>query len=55
MALNIISGVQTGKEKVIIYGQAGSGKSTLASKFSKALFLDTEGGLKYLNVSSVRI
>lgn len=55
MALNIISGIQTGKEKVIIYGQAGSGKSTLASKFSKALFLDTEGGLNYLNVSSVRI
>lgn len=55
MALNIISGVQTGKEKFIIYGQAGSGKSTLASKFSKALFLDTEGGLNYLNVSSVRI
>lgn len=55
MALNIVSGVQTGKAKVILYGQAGSGKSTLASKFSKALFLDTEGGLSYLDVKSVRI
>ena len=47
--------IQTGKvetaKKVVIYGPEGIGKSTLASKFPDAVFIDTEGSTKELDVA----
>ena len=37
--------------KVLVYGVEGIGKSTLASQFPDALFIDTEGSTRYLDVS----
>ena len=36
--------------KVILYGQEGVGKSSLAAQFPGAIFIDCEGGTKYMNV-----
>lgn len=41
--------VETAK-KVVIYGPEGIGKSTLASQFPDAVFIDTEGSTKELDV-----
>lgn len=38
-------------QKVVIYGPEGIGKSTFASRFPEALFIDTEGGTKLLDVA----
>lgn len=37
--------------KTVIYGPEGIGKSTLASKFPDALFIDTEGSTKHMDVA----
>lgn len=39
--------------KAVIYGLEGTGKSTLAAQMPKPLFLDTEGGTGYLDVSRI--
>lgn len=38
-------------KKVVIYGPEGIGKSTLASRFPDAVFIDTEGSTKELDVA----
>ncbi len=50
MAFTVTSGVIPTAEKVVIYGPEGIGKSTFAAQFPDALFVDTEGGTKKLNV-----
>ena len=35
--------------KLMIYGLSGVGKSTLASKLKNPIFIDTEGGLNYMD------
>lgn len=42
--------VQTA-QKVVIYGPEGIGKSTFASQFPNAVFIDTEGSTKHLDVA----
>lgn len=49
--MKIIKGKQTEAVKVLIYGVEGIGKSTLASKFPGAVFIDTEGSTKFLDVA----
>lgn len=49
--MKIIRGKIPGAQKVVIYGPEGIGKSTLASKFPGALFIDTEGSTKKLDVA----
>lgn len=48
--MQIISGVIHSAQKVVVYGPEGIGKSTFASQFPDALFIDTEGSTKKLNV-----
>lgn len=48
--MNITSGIIEDAQRVIVYGPEGIGKSTFASKFPGALFIDTEGSTKRLNV-----
>ena len=51
MALEITSGrLNNQAQKVVIYGPEGIGKSTFASKFPDAVFIDTEGSTKELDV-----
>lgn len=47
----ITSGVQNCPIKVVLYGPEGIGKSTFAAQFPGAVFIDTEGGTKRLDVS----
>lgn len=51
--------VTTGKTevapKVMVYGMAGVGKSFLAATLPKALFLDIEGGLSFLDVAKTPV
>ena len=39
--------------KVVIYGPEGIGKSTFASKFPGAIFIDTEGSTRHMDVTRV--
>jgi len=48
--MEISSGIIDGAQKVVIYGPEGIGKSSFAAKFPGALFEDTEGSTKKLNV-----
>lgn len=48
--MQITSGVIEGAQKVVVYGPEGIGKSSFAAKFPGALFEDTEGSTKKLNV-----
>ena len=48
--MNITSGIIEDAQRVIVYGPEGIGKSTFASKFPGAIFIDTEGSTKRLNV-----
>lgn len=48
--VSISGGKKPGALKVLIYGQEGVGKTTFASKFPEAVFIDTEGGTRYLDV-----
>ena len=49
--MTITKGITKGAVKIVIYGPEGIGKSTFASKFPGAVFIDTEGSTKYLNVA----
>lgn len=49
--MKIIRGKVPGAKKVVIYGPEGIGKSTFASKFPDAVFIDTEGSTKDMDVA----
>lgn len=49
--MNIIRGKIPGAQKTVIYGPEGIGKTTLASHFPDAVFIDTEGSTKKLDVA----
>lgn len=49
--MEIITGKQLSAQKIVIYGPEGIGKSTFAAKFPNALFIDTEGSTKHMNVA----
>jgi len=49
--VKIITGKIDSAQKIVIYGPEGIGKSTFASKFPGALFIDTEGSTKQLDVA----
>lgn len=49
--MEVIKGKLPGAKKTIIYGPEGIGKSTFASQFPDALFIDTEGSTKDMDVS----
>jgi len=49
--MDIITGKQPGAVKVVVYGVEGVGKSTLAAQFPEALFIDTEGSTRYMDVA----
>lgn len=51
--LSIKSGRLNKPVKAVIYGLEGTGKSTLAAHTPNPLFLDTEGGTTYLDVSRI--
>lgn len=53
--MKIISGKQEVAPKVMLTGLSGAGKSTLASTLPKALFLDIEGGLSFLDVDKTPV
>lgn len=53
--MKIISGRQEIAPKVMLTGLSGAGKSTLASTLPKALFLDIEGGLSFLDVTKTPV
>lgn len=48
--MNINSGKILAAQKVVIYGPEGIGKSSFAAQFPGALFIDTEGSTKKLDV-----
>lgn len=50
MALKIVSGKTGGALKVVVYGPEGIGKSTFAARFSRPLFIDTEGSTRHMDV-----
>ena len=49
--MQIIRGKQPGAKKTVVYGPEGIGKSTLVSKFPDAVFIDTEGSTKDMDVA----
>ncbi len=49
--MKIIRGKIKSAQKIVLYGPEGIGKSTFASKFPGALFIDTEGSTKRLDVA----
>lgn len=49
--MNITKGKIYSAKKVVIYGPEGIGKSTFAAKFPDALFIDTEGSTKEMDVA----
>lgn len=49
--MQITRGKQPGAQKVVLYGPEGIGKSTFASKFPEAVFIDTEGSTRHLDVA----
>lgn len=48
--MKIVTGKKLTAPTVMIYGLSGAGKSTLAATLTKPVFLDIEGGLKYIDV-----
>jgi len=50
MKFDITSGLMPSAQKVVIYGPEGIGKSTFAANAEDAIFIDTEGSTKHLNV-----
>lgn len=55
MGLPVISGTSSIAPTLIIHGLSGAGKSTLAATLSKPIFLDFEGGLKFINCDKVPV
>lgn len=53
--MKVVSGKMPGPKKVVIYGPEGIGKSTFASKFPGAVFIDTEGSTKEMDVLRAEI
>ena len=51
MSIPLTKGKVETAKKVVIYGPEGIGKSTLAAQFPDAVFIDTEGSTKELDVS----
>ena len=49
--MEIIRGKQPGAKKTVIYGPEGIGKSTFVSHFPDAVFIDTEGSTKDMDVA----
>lgn len=49
--MKIITGKVESAQKIVLYGPEGIGKSTFASHFPGALFIDTEGSTKHLDVA----
>ncbi|MEG1814064.1 MAG: ATP-binding protein [Clostridia bacterium] len=49
--MELIKGKQRSAIKVCLYGVEGIGKSTFASKFPRAVFCDTEGSTKHMDVA----
>lgn len=49
--MQITRGKQPGAQKVILYGPEGIGKSTFASRFPEAVFIDTEGSTRHMDVA----
>lgn len=49
--INIITGMLYTALKIVIYGIEGVGKSTLSAMFPQALYIDTEGSTKALDVA----
>ena len=49
--MNITKGKISTALKIVVYGSEGVGKSTFASKFPDAVFIDTEGSTKQLDVA----
>lgn len=51
--MKIQRGIQTGPQKVVLYGPEGIGKSTFGAQFPAPLFLDVEGGTRHMDVARV--
>lgn len=51
--MKIARGVQTGPQKVVLYGPEGIGKSTFGAQFPAPLFLDVEAGTKHIDVARI--
>ncbi|NBJ89928.1 ATP-binding protein [Acutalibacter sp. 1XD8-36] len=49
--MQITRGIQSGAQKVVLYGPEGIGKSTFASKFPEPVFIDTEGSTRHMDVA----
>lgn len=49
--MKITKGKIPGAKKVVVYGPEGIGKSTFAAKFPNAVFIDTEGSTKDMDVA----
>lgn len=49
--MNITKGKVQSAQKIVIYGPEGIGKSTFASQFPNAIFIDTEGSTKQLDIT----
>lgn len=49
--MQISRGVIVGAQKIVIYGPEGIGKSSFAAKFPNAVFIDTEGSTKHMDVA----
>lgn len=49
--MEIIRGKQPGAKKTVIYGPEGIGKSTFVAHFPDAIFIDTEGSTKDMDVA----
>lgn len=49
--MQINRGIVKGPQKVVLYGPEGIGKSSLAAMFPNAVFIDTEGSTKHMDVA----
>lgn len=49
--MEVSRGVIKSAQKIVIYGPEGIGKSTFAAMFPGALFIDTEGSTKHMDVA----
>ena len=49
--MNISKGPMKTAKRVCLYGVEGIGKSTFASRFTRPIFIDTEGSTKHMDVT----